>query len=697
MKQRILFLFLSLFLVNVALAQVKNHAKWTEGYSPKNPKVGDVVELTFTATLDEGWYIYSSKLKVEGPEPTTFTFTKNNNYQLVGGIVPVGFKDHFEEVWDGNVSTAIKTGIFKQKIKILKENPILKVNVKYQTCSDQCVQGEHDFELNVKTAKGNGQSAVGNRQSALSSGESAVNDSQSVIGNGLSAVGDSSQKLKNGTSTLQDSKAERRPLTSGTPPAHNSQLKTQDSKEQSLWAFLLACFLGGLASIFMPCIYPIMPMTVSFFTKQEGGKGKIILYGISIIAIYTFFGFLVSLIGGAEAANFISTHWLPNAIFFIVFVLFGLSFLGLFEIVLPSSLVNNIDKQADRGGLAGIFFMALTLVVVSFSCTGPIASSLLIEASKGEQFLRPILGMAFYALPFALVFSGLAMFPSLLKTLPKSGGWLNEFKVVFGLLEFALALKFLSNIDLAYRWQILDREIFLAIWIVLFSFIGFYVMGKIRLEKDSEVKTLSIPRIMLSVALFSFVMYMIPGMFGAPLRGLSGWLPPEQTQDFYLTNNGTATTSAVNADSRKPHFPHGLNGYFDYNEALAEAKKQNKPLFVDFTGFACANCRKMEANVWPKPEVLSKLQNDYILVSLYIDDKTELPENQKYVSSYDKKQKTTVGARNTDLQITKFNNNAQPYYCLLDKNGNSLTPPVGVTSTDEFVQFLNTGLSNFKK
>ena len=281
--------------------------------------------------------------------------------------------------------------------------------------------------------------------------------------------------------------------------------------------------------------------------------------------------------------------------------------------------------------------------------------------------------------------------------LPKSGGWLNEFKVVFGLLEFALALKFLSNIDLAYRWQILDREIFLAIWIVLFSFIGFYVMGKIRLEKDSEVKTLSIPRIMLSVALFSFVMYMIPGMFGAPLRGLSGWLPPEQTQDFYLSNNGTATTSSVSTDSRKPHFPHGLNGYFDYNEALAEAKKQNKPLFVDFTGFACANCRKMEANVWPKPEVLSKLQNDYILVSLYIDDKTELPENQKYISSYDKKQKTTVGARNTDLQITKFNNNAQPYYCLLDKNGNSLTPPVGVTSTDEFVQFLNTGLSNFKK
>ena len=671
MKQRILLSFLSLFLVNVALAQVKEPAKWTSQILHKSGKVGDLVELQIIANLEKGWHIYSSELKVEGPLPTEFKLNINDSFQPVGKIKPVGFHDFYEEVWGGNTTVAEDRAVFIQKIKILKENPTISGTVTFQLCNDkQCLPPtDAEFITQYKT---------------VITEPTAINDK--VDSNKSSAIG--SQQSAMG-----------KQFDTSTALVAKSEIVNPKSKieQQSLWAFLLACFLGGLASIFMPCIYPIMPMTVSFFTKQEGGKGKIILYGISIIAIYTFFGFLVSLIGGAEAANFISTHWLPNAIFFVVFVLFGLSFLGLFEIVLPSSLVNNIDKQADRGGLAGIFFMALTLVVVSFSCTGPIASSLLIEASKGEQFLRPILGMAFYALPFALVFSGLAMFPSLLKTLPKSGGWLNEFKVVFGLLEFALALKFLSNIDLAYRWQILDREIFLAIWIVLFSFIGFYVMGKIRLEKDSEVKTLSIPRIMLSVALFSFVMYMIPGMFGAPLRGLSGWLPPEQTQDFYLSNNGTATTSSVNADSRKPHFPHGLNGYFDYNEALAEAKKQNKPLFVDFTGFACANCRKMEANVWPKPEVLSKLQNDYILVSLYIDDKTELPENQKYVSSYDKKQKTTVGARNTDLQITKFNNNAQPYYCLLDKNGNSLTPPVGVTSTDEFVQFLNTGLSNFKK
>lgn len=677
--KRIISLFLSLVLFSTSFAQLQKHARFTYDYSPKNPKVGDVVEVKFNATIDDNWHLYSSEMKIEGPQVTEIKIEPNSSFSLVGKLKPIGFHDFFEEVWGGNTSVAEKKGAFIQKIKILQDNPSLKGTVNGQTCNDKsCLPFEYDFSLNIKTAIATEPSAVSEKPAAVSSPQASVSPQLSA------PIAQSSADSTSPEPSVQTA--------SNAPTA-----PTPATEETSLWAFLLACFLGGLASIFMPCIYPIMPMTVSFFTKQEGGKAKVILYGVSIIAIYTFFGFLVSLIGGAEAANFISTHWLPNAIFFVVFVLFGLSFLGLFEIVLPSSLVNSVDKQADRGGIIGIFFMALTLVVVSFSCTGPIASSLLIEASKGEQVLRPILGMAFYALPMALVFSGLAMFPSLLKTLPKSGGWLNEFKVVFGLLEFALALKFLSNIDLAYHWQTLDREIFLAIWIVLFSIIGFYVIGKIRMDKDSEVKHISIPRLGIAIATFSFVVYMIPGMFGAPLRGLSGWLPPEQTQDFYLNNNGVAASSSTVTDSKTPHFPHGLNGFFNYDEALAEAKKQNKPLFVDFTGFACANCRKMEANVWPKPEVLNKLKNDFVLVSLYVDDKTELSENQKYISSYDKKQKTTIGAKNMDLQITKFNNNAQPYYCLLDQDGNLLTPPVGTVSTDEFVQFLNTGLGNFKK
>jgi thiol:disulfide interchange protein len=440
-------------------------------------------------------------------------------------------------------------------------------------------------------------------------------------------------------------------------------------------------------------------MTVSFFTKQEHGTSKALLYGLSIVAIFTLLGFLVSRIGGAQAANFISTHWAPNAIFFIVFILFGLSFLGLFEIVLPNSFVNSVDKQADKGGLIGIFFMALTLVVVSFSCTAPIAGSLLILASKGNEVMRPVLGMIAFSMPFAVVFTGLAMFPKFLKSLPKSGGWLNEFKVVFGLLEFALALKFLSNIDLAYRWNTLDREIFLAIWIVLFSIIGFYVLGKLRMDKDTPVKSISIPRLLISSATFAFVVYMIPGMFGAPLRALSGWLPPEQTQDFYLTNavGSGSTSSFTKTDRNKPHLPHGLEGYFDYEQALAQAKAVGKPVFIDFTGFNCANCRKMEANVWPQTEVLNRLKNEFVIASLYVDDKTELPKEKQFVSTYDKREKTTIGDKNADLQITKFNNNAQPFYCVVTPEGELLTKPVGYTSTEEFVQFLDAGLGKFKR
>jgi thiol:disulfide interchange protein DsbD len=646
-----------------SVAQVKNHAQWTYNYAPQNPKIGDVVEVTFTATLDEGWYIYSSKLQVEGPEPTTFTFTKNKGFQAVGGIIPVGFKDHFEEVWEGNVAIAYKKAVFKQKIKILGDNPTLQGNIKYQTCSDQCTQGEHDFSLNIKTV---------------------ISEQLSVNSYQLSDTAASNRKPE-----IVNPKSDTVAVINKLP------MTNDQSTDSSLWSFLLTCFLGGLASIFMPCIYPIMPMTVNYFTKQAGGKGKIMLYGLFIVLIYTFFGFLVSLFGGADAANFISTHWLPNLIFFLVFIAFGLSFLGAFEIVLPSSFVNKVDQQADQGGFVGIFFMALTLVVVSFSCTGPIASSLLIEAARGQQVLRPILGMAFYALPFALVFSALALFPSLLKGLPKSGGWLNEFKVVFGMLELALALKFLSNIDLAYHWDSLDREIFLAIWIVIFAFIGFYILGKIRMDKDGIVEKVGIQRLLYAIATFSFVMYMIPGMFGAPLRGLSGWLPPEQTQDFYLTNNGTGTASAAPSNG-KIRLPEGLEGYSDYEQALAESKKTGKPVFIDFTGKNCANCRKMEANVWPDPKVLSRLKNDYIIVSLYVDDKTELPENERYISKYDNKQKTTVGARNADLQITKFNNNAQPYYCLINAEGNLLATPVGYTSVDEFASFLNLGLQKDK-
>lgn len=662
-----------------AFGQIQNHAQWTFESPKSEVKVGDVVEIKFNATIDATWHLYSTEFKVEGPQPTEFTFKSNDTYQLIGKPKPIGFHDFYEEVWGGNTSVAEGKGSFIQKVKILKEAPQIEGSIAYQTCQNDglCTMGTEDFKINNIKVAANIPTKSSVNQPTSGSEQIASNDSPKI---------DSS--------------------ISNTPPIAEVSTATSDAittteipEEESLWSFLLACFLGGLASIFMPCIYPIMPMTVSFFTKQEHGTSKALLYGLSIVAIFTLLGFLVSRIGGAQAANFISTHWAPNAIFFVVFILFGLSFLGLFEIVLPNSFVNSVDKQADKGGLVGIFFMALTLVVVSFSCTAPIAGSLLILASKGNEVMRPVLGMIAFSVPFAVVFTGLAMFPKFLKSLPKSGGWLNEFKVVFGLLEFALALKFLSNIDLAYRWNTLDREIFLAIWIVLFSLIGFYVLGKLRMDKDTPVKGISIPRLLISSATFAFVVYMIPGMFGAPLRALSGWLPPEQTQDFYLTNavGGNNTESSTKIDRKKPHLPHGLEGYFDYEQALAQAKAVGKPVFIDFTGFNCANCRKMEANVWPQSEVLSRLKNNFVIASLYVDDKTELPKEKQFVSTYDNREKTTIGDKNADLQITKFNNNAQPFYCVVTPEGELLTKPVGYTSTEEFVQFLDAGLGRFKK
>ncbi|WP_428654940.1 cytochrome c biogenesis protein CcdA [Runella sp.] len=668
-------------------AQLQDHASWSFEVPKKEAKVGDIIELKFNADIDPTWHLYSTEFEVkDGPNPTEFKFKPNDTYQLVGKIKPVGFHKFYEEVWGGNTSVAEGKGSFVQKVKILKPSPQIAVEISYQTCQNDglCTMGTADLKINtIKVA-------------AVSPNDAPKTDAVTPTTEQQAAA--NSQPTTSGTDTVQ---ATTQPAgTADTAPASDLSVPVSES-EESLWSFLLACFLGGLASIFMPCIYPIMPMTVSYFTKQEHGTGKALVYGLSIVAIFTLLGFLVSRIGGAQAANFISTHWAPNAIFFIVFILFGLSFLGLFEIVLPNSFVNSVDKQADKGGLIGIFFMALTLVVVSFSCTAPIAGSLLILASKGNEVMRPVLGMICFSLPFAIVFTGLAMFPKFLKSLPKSGGWLNEFKVVFGLLEFALALKFLSNIDLAYQWQVLDREIFLAIWIVLFSIIGFYILGKLRMDKDTPVKGITIPRLLISSATFAFVVYMIPGMFGAPLRALSGWLPPEQTQDFYLTNavgGGTSTAPALTESGRrKPHLPHGLEGYFDYEQALAQAKAVGKPVFIDFTGFNCANCRKMEANVWPQPEVLSRLKKDFVIASLYVDDKTELPKEKQFVSTYDQREKTTVGAKNADLQITKFNNNAQPFYCVVTPDGELLTKPVGYAGVEEFTRFLDEGLAKYKK
>ncbi|MBD0260794.1 MAG: thioredoxin family protein, partial [Cytophagales bacterium] len=479
--------------------------------------------------------------------------------------------------------------------------------------------------------------------------------------------------------------------------------------EESLFGFALIAFISGLAALLMPCVYPLIPMTVSFFINQGGSRKKGVfnafVYGISIILIYTLIGSVFSLIFGNDGPNAISTHWLPNLFFFVMLVVFGLSFLGLFEIVLPSGLVNRIDRESDKGGLYGIFFMAFTLALVSFSCTGPIAGSLLIAASQGVS-TKSIVGMVSYSLAFALPFTLFAIFPAWLKNLPKSGGWLNAVKVVLGFLELALALKFLSNADQVYHWGLLDRDVYLALWIVLFAMIGFYLLGKVRFPSDEKLDAVSVPRMMLAVFSFAFVVYLVPGLFGAPLKPLAGLLPPQTSQDFDLSqsaggfyaNQGTIQYPATRKYTDRFKMPHGLSAFYDLEEGLAYAQKVNKPVMIDFTGHGCVNCREMEARVWSDPDVLQRLKNDYVLVSLYVDDKLQLPQSEWYTSSFDNRVKKTLGAQNFDYQVTKFNYNAQPLYVLLSPSGDMLSQPKAYDLyAKNFTAFLDSGLEAYKK
>ena len=490
----------------------------------------------------------------------------------------------------------------------------------------------------------------------------------------------------------------------------------QAANQSLLWFFFIS-FLAGLLAIITPCVFPMIPMTVTFFmhdtTSRRKARLEAIVYGLSIIVIYMVLGIVVAVTLGANFNNFISTHWLPNVFFFIIFMVFAASFLGMFEITLPSWIVNKADKQADKGGYGGAFFMAFTLVLVSFSCTGPIVGAILVK-SAGGALLMPIIGMLGFSLAFALPFGLFAFFPSWLHGLPKSGGWLNSVKVVLGFLELALGLKFLSIADQTYHWHILDREVYLAFWIVIFFLMGLYLLGKLKFNHDSDLPYISVPRIILSIIVFSFVVYMIPGMWGAPLKALSGYLPPATYQDFDLnaivqkevrtissSGGGSQPASALCDKPKYGDFlklPHGLEGYFDYRQALACAKKQNKPVFIDFTGHGCVNCREMEANVWSDPQVLKRLRENFIVSALYVDDKTDLPENEWITSKYDRKVKKTIGKIFADLQITRFNVNSQPYYVLLDTSGNLLTSPRAYNlDVDAFVKFLDTAVEKFNK
>lgn len=482
---------------------------------------------------------------------------------------------------------------------------------------------------------------------------------------------------------------------------------------QSLWAIFLAGLLGGFAALIMPCIFPMLPLTVSYFTKTAQSRGsaisKALIYGFSIIVIYVAFGLIITVIFGADALNDLATNGVFNIVFFLLLIVFAVSFFGAFEITLPSAWANKMDEQSDKGGWLGLFFMAATLALVSFSCTGPIIGTLLVQAATSGALLGPAVGMFGFSLALAIPFALFAMFPSWLNSLPKSGGWLNSVKVVLGFLELALALKFLSNVDLAYHWEWFDREIFLVLWIVIFGLMGLYLLGKLKFSHDSPVDFISIPRLFLAIIVLAFTVYMIPGLWGAPLKSISAFLPPLQTQDFDLytpsltAGNRTSNTSIQNNNEALHKYanlfkaPLGLNAFFDYDEALAYAKKNHKPIMIDFTGHACVNCRKMEASVWTDKAVYSLISNDFVLLQLYVDDKTDLLPAEQSITSQGKKIRT-IGNKWSEVQASRFKANSQPFYVLLDDEGNLLVPPQGADyNSGNYQNFLQSGLDAFSK
>ena len=731
-------LLLWLGLVMPAAAQILTPTHLSTALSKPAAKVGDEVELIINARIDDKWHLYASDFSDEvGPVVFTMKFKPSPAYALVGKLQSIKSHHEQDEVFKGEVALWEKTGQLRQRIKILQPGPLsISGDADYQSCTSvdgKCVPGSETLTFGPLAVAG--AAAVPTKTAAasvaLAAGVAASAATPAAVTPTVAAAPAAAAATP--TAPAGAAAADTTPVTAtapagaalaGTEAAQAAAPAVADvalaadpvGKAGGLWAFALLAFTFGLAALLTPCVFPMVPMTVSLFTSgndsRQRGIFKALVYGASIIGIYVLMGVLVSVLLGEDGPNLIATHWLPNLIFFVVFVVFGLSFLGLFEITLPHQIVNSVDAQADRGGWAGIFFMALTLVVVSFSCTAPIVGSILSMAARGER-IQPIVGMLGFSLAFALPFTLFAIFPSWLKSLPRSGGWLNTVKVVLGFIELMLALKFLSTADLAYHWHLLNRDVYIVLWIVLSALLGFYLLGKYRLSHDSPLDHLSVGRLLMAVLAFAFTVYLVPGLFGAPLPLLAGYLPPQSKRDFSVAAAPAEASAPVvaagtsTAARETPRFgdflelPHNLNGYFDLEQAKRVARQEHKPIFIDFTGHACVNCRKMEATVWSDPQVLSQLRNDYVVVALYVDDKTELPQKEWYTSTHDKQLKTTLGKQNADLQITRYGVNAQPFYILLDPDdatNKPLTAPIAYEpDVAQFSAFLRAGSEQFRK
>lgn len=683
--KRFLSLFLFAGLAWASMAQIMDPVKWSFQVKDLN---GSESELIFTAQLDEGWHLYSQHTDPMGPIGISFEFTPSKDYALKGKVSEPKPHEEFDKDFNCTVRSFSGRVVFRQKIERLSQKDFkVKGTYSYQLCNNgSCIApDDRDFTFSVKGAE--------------------MVQSNDMNPKEMPAADTATEKLQENEAVV-DTIAPAVADTEGQP----------EGKKQSLIVVFLFALLGGILTMFTPCVFPMIPMTVNFFMNSTDNKRasrrQAWFFGFSIVFLFAVLGAILTLIFGPEALYFIGTHWVPNLLFFIIFLIFSLSFFGLFEIKMPEKWINKSDEQADKGGLLAPFFIALTTVLVSFSCTGPILGAALVSLSTSttDRWVS-LITMLGFGIGFAAPFTLLAMFPSVLKNM-KSGGWLNTVKVVFAFLELAFGLKFLSMADLYCNWGLLDRETYLALWIVIFGLMGIYLLGKLKFKGDEDLQHIGVVRLFLAIIDLAFVVYMIPGLWGAPLKAISGFLPPMETQDFNIERSieehgstiaytpGAATEDlGTRKYADKLHMPSGFNGFFDLNEAKAYAKQVGKPIFIDFTGKTCANCREMEHYVWADKEVKELLTTKFVMCGLYVDENTiDLPE-EEWVTDDNGRVLKTLGRRNLYYEKSMYNMNAQPYYVIIDADGKVLTKENYKYDRDvqKFVNYLNEGLSNYNK
>jgi len=669
-----------LILTTTLTAQILEPVKWSFSATRTN---ASEAELFFTATIDAGWYLYSQNIPEGGPVPTSFSFEESNDYQLVGKVIEPKPIEKYDEIFKMDLKFLDGKPVFRQQIKPLT-SAAFKVTgfVEFMCCDDtRCLPPTAvDFEI-----------AVPAFEAVASITESPTQEASEPI--------------------VDETVAEEDPSAPAAPVAETSVFSEPAGNQEGLWYIFFAGLLGGLLALLTPCVFPMIPMTVSYFIRSTSNKARgrrdAIFYGISIVVIYVTLGLSVSMIFGSDGLNQLSTSPGFNVFFFLLLLVFAAAFFGAFELQLPSSWTTAIDNKAEKtGGLIGVFLMALVLVLVSFSCTGPIIGTLLVQSAVSGNMLSPMIGMTGFSIALAIPFTLLAIFPSMLGSMPKSGGWLNSVKVVLAFLLLAFSLKFLSVADSVGQWNLMSRDVFIAIWVVIFVMLGFYLLGKLKFHHDDDLPYISVPRALLAIASFAFAVYLIPGLFGAPLTSISSFAPPLTRQVFDINATTASRSESVQRAGTLPEGyhtkvgVHGLIKFLNYEEGLEYARKAGKPIFLDFTGHGCVNCRKMEAAVWSDAQVLKRLRDEYVIISLYVDERTRLPENEQYVSVFGGRERTirTIGNKWSDFQARRFGVNSQPYYILLNHHEKQLAPPYGYnTNVSRFIEFLDAGILAFRQ